>query len=75
MRALAEAVDGARETVHVAFYTLALDGTTSPVFDALVRAHRRGVQVRVLADHLGGLPYPGWKAARRALDDAGVEWR
>ncbi|NNH21758.1 cardiolipin synthase A [Pseudokineococcus marinus] len=72
---LARVVDGARETLHVAFYTLALDDTTRPVLDAVVRARRRGVQVRVLADHLGSLPYPGWEAARRALDEAGVDWR
>ncbi|WP_299037846.1 phospholipase D-like domain-containing protein [uncultured Pseudokineococcus sp.] len=75
VRHLVEVVDGARETLHVEYYTLALDGTTRPVLDAVVRAHRRGVQVRVLADHLGCLPYPGWKRARRVLDEAGVEWR
>ncbi|MEJ5868427.1 phospholipase D-like domain-containing protein [Pseudokineococcus sp. 5B2Z-1] len=75
VRALTEAVDGARETLHVQFYTLALDETTRPVVDAVVRAHRRGVRVLVLADHLGSVPYPGWKEARRALDEAGVEWR
>jgi len=75
VRHLAEVVDAARRVVHVQFYTLALDRSTAPVFAALARASRRGVEVRVLADHLGCLPYPGWKDARRALEDAGIPWR
>lgn len=74
VRRLVEAVDGARRVVHVEFYTLSRDDSTAPFFDALARATARGVEVRVLADHLGSVRYPRWRATARALDDAGATW-
>jgi phosphatidylserine/phosphatidylglycerophosphate/cardiolipin synthase-like enzyme len=43
---LTSLIDGARRTVDVAIYDLELDNVT----DALVRAHRRGVRVRLVTD-------------------------
>jgi len=43
---LAEAIDSARLTVDVAIYSLSLDS----IRDALLRAHRRGVRVRVVME-------------------------
>ena len=75
LRALIAAADGARSTLHVEFYILALDRTTAPFFVALEDARARGVQVRVLLDHLGSAGYPGYRRARDELDRLGVEWR
>ena len=72
--AMAEAVAGARTYVHVEFYIMAWDGTTDPFFTALAQAVRRGVRVRLLMDHLGSRRYPGWRAFRRRLTDAGIDW-
>ncbi|CAN5518584.1 cardiolipin synthase [soil metagenome] len=64
----------AERTVHVEFYILSLDHTTSPFFDALADAHDRGLRVRVLLDHLGNFPYPGYRRTIRWLKRSGVRW-
>jgi phosphatidylserine/phosphatidylglycerophosphate/cardiolipin synthase-like enzyme len=60
---LAESIDAARQTVDVAIYSLNLRS----IRDALIRAHERGVQVRVVmeSDNLDG-------SAPQALIDAGI---
>ncbi|MCM0621474.1 phospholipase D-like domain-containing protein [Nocardioides bruguierae] len=72
--AMARAVDAARDHVHVEFYILAWDETTAPVMEALERAAGRGVEVRLLMDHLGSRAYPGFKQLQRRLTDGGVRW-
>jgi cardiolipin synthase len=64
----------ARKTIHAEFYILSLDDTTRPFFDALQAAHDRGVKVRVLLDHLGNFPYPGYRRTIRWLKKSGVRW-
>ena len=71
---LAAGIRAARETVHLEFYILSLDDTTRPLFDALADARARGVTVRVLFDHMGSRPYPGYRATVRFLDRARVDW-
>lgn len=72
--AMTQAIAAATKTVHVEFYILLLDDTTAPFFDALEAAHRRGVKVRVLLDHLGNFQYPGFRRTKRRLTGMGVEW-
>jgi cardiolipin synthase len=72
---LAEAVDRAQRYVHVEFYILSLDPTSAPFFDALERAHRRGVTVRVLLDHIASRQYPGYRRTVKRLNQMGVQWR
>lgn len=74
LAALTDTVRNAVETVHVEFYIMSLDDTTAGFFAALADAVGRGVQVRVMLDHLGSRRYPGYRAATRALDSAGVDW-
>ncbi|MEQ1738031.1 MAG: phospholipase D-like domain-containing protein, partial [Rhodoglobus sp.] len=64
----------AKKSLHVEFYILSLDDTTAPFFDALEAAHARGVRVRVLLDHLGNFPYPGYRRTIRRLKHMGVQW-
>ena len=70
--AMTEAVDEAQHFVHVEFYISTWDTTTSDFFDALVRASKRGVTVRVLFDHLGSRSSAGYRrdarSARRGRD-------
>src|SRR4051794_27107207 len=73
--ALVAAVDRAERYVHVEFYILIRDATTEPFFDALQRAVGRGVDVRVLLDHVGTRPYPGYRRTRRSLTAMGVRWQ
>ncbi len=73
--ALVEAIRGAQRYVHVEFYILSLDTTTRPVFDALADAVARGVEVRVLLDHLGSRQYPGFRRSLAELTRIGVRWQ
>ncbi|NQD87268.1 cardiolipin synthase A, partial [Paenarthrobacter sp. CM16] len=67
-------MDAAEEYVHVEFYILALDPTTSPFFDAMARARKRGVEVRVLFDHLAAVGGPKYRDMLQAFDHMDVEW-
>lgn len=73
--AMVEAVDQARHHVHVEFYIQSWDETTDVFYQALARAVRRGVKVRLLVDHLGSRKYPGWRRFGRRLSEAGIDWR
>lgn len=64
----------ARTTVHAEFYIMSLDDTSAPFFDALEEAVARGVTVRVLLDHLGNFPYPGYRRTIERLKRMGVQW-
>ncbi len=72
--AMAEAIDTARDRVHVEFYIVAWDERTSVVFDALARAAARGVTVRLLFDHLGSRGLGGYRDLLRRLADSGIDW-
>ncbi|MGI3780091.1 MAG: cardiolipin synthase [Janthinobacterium lividum] len=74
LQALVEAVDTAERYVHVEFYITISDATTEPFFAALRRAVERGVTVRLLLDHMGTRPYPGYRRTLRALTEMGVLW-
>jgi len=53
IREMVEDIDKARSTVHLCFYIWLADHNGFRIKDALVRAAKRGVKVRVLADALG----------------------
>ncbi|MFE1084244.1 cardiolipin synthase [Brevibacterium sediminis] len=71
---MAELVDEAHEYVHVEIYIMAWDSTTDVFFQALERASARGVEVRVLFDHIGSRKYPGFHRLGKRLNAAGIEW-
>lgn len=73
--AMADAVDGADDYVHVEFYIVAWDEATGPFFDALVRATERGVTVRLLFDHLGSRAIPTYQATVERLRQTRIDWR
>ena len=52
--AMLDAIGQARETIDLEMYIFRDDGTGQRFADALLEAARRGVQVRVLVDWLGG---------------------
>lgn len=71
---MAAEVDRARSHVHVEFYITAWDDVTGPLFDALVRAGGRGVDVRLLFDHLGSRRISGYRRMLRRLRRTDIEW-
>ena len=72
--AMIDDIDRATNFVHVEFYIMSLDTTTAPFFDALERAVKRGVIVRVLLDHLQSKRQVGYRRTLSRLDRAGVQW-
>jgi cardiolipin synthase A/B len=75
LQTMAEAIRGAEHYVHFQFYIAVADDTTEPVIAALEDAHRRGITVRVLIDHLGSVSHPGYEQLVHRLDEAGIPWR
>jgi cardiolipin synthase len=64
-------IDAARDHVHLLYYILEDDATGRRVVDTVVRAARRGVACRVLADAVGSKR--GLARLGPALRDAGAE--
>ncbi|MGO2037260.1 MAG: cardiolipin synthase [Brevibacterium sp.] len=74
IRRMTELVDAAEEYAHAEIYIMAWDSTTDIFFQALERAVERGVQVRVLFDHIGSRKYPGFHRLGKRLSRAGIDW-
>ncbi len=68
---IAADVDGAKRYVHMLFYIFENDDVGRRMADALVRAARRGITVRVLMDAIGSRA--GLKGLGPGLREAGVE--
>ena len=71
---LADAIDAAERFVHIEFYIFVLDDTTRIMFDAMKRAVDRGIEVRVLLDHVATLRNAYAKETRDALTEMGAQW-
>lgn len=77
-------IDAATSNVHLCFYIWLADGNGLKLKDALIRAARRGIRVRVLADALGSRSFTRsahWQDliasgadARMALPVGGLVW-
>ncbi|CAB0661676.1 cardiolipin synthase [Corynebacterium diphtheriae bv. mitis] len=74
IQAMADAVDQARDYVHVQIYIVAWDDTTDVFFRALERAVQRGVEVRLLFDQVGSWKYPGYRRLGKRLTAIGVDF-
>lgn len=74
MLRLAKLIDEASASISIEIYAVAWDETTDVVFQALERAVKRGVHVRLLFDHIGSAKYPGFRKLKRRLTDIGVDW-
>jgi cardiolipin synthase len=68
--AMLAAIDAAQKSVGLCSYIFRDDEAGLPIIEALIRAHRRGVQVRVLIDGVGGGYF--WSATYQRLHEAGV---
>jgi cardiolipin synthase len=74
IRRMAAAVDTAEVAVHVEIYIMAWDDTTDVFFTALSDAVKRGVDVRLLFDHIGTRGYPGYHDFLKRMTASGIIW-
>jgi cardiolipin synthase len=74
LQAMTDAVNSSTKSVHVEFYILSLDRTTAPFFDALEAAIKRGVDVRVLLDHIASVRSVGHRKTARRLTRMHAKW-
>lgn len=65
-------IDKAKHYVHLEYFIIVLDEITEPLFDALARAVKRGVVVRVMYDSLTARRFPGRKKMIERLKVDGV---
>jgi cardiolipin synthase A/B len=75
IRAMAEAVRKARRFVNAEFYIMSTDHVTDDLLTALEEAADRGVEVRVLFDHIGTLRVKGYNKLLRRLKASRIQWR
>lgn len=72
---MATAVNKSKKYVNFEFYITSYDKTSAPLIDALVNAHKRGVEVKILLDHIGSLQYPDYKKTIKLFDKEGLNWQ
>ncbi|MGO4455664.1 cardiolipin synthase [Arthrobacter sp. RAF14] len=75
IEAMTAAARGAKRYVNVEFYIMAYDSVTEPLFTALEEAAERGVEVRLLFDHIGTLRVRGYRRLLRRLKNSEIRWR
>jgi cardiolipin synthase len=71
---MAAEIDKATRFVHVEFFIIGLDDTTRVFFTAMENAVKRGVTVRLLADHIATRKVANSEQMTAELDRMGVEW-
>ncbi|MGO2051198.1 cardiolipin synthase [Glutamicibacter sp. 287] len=76
LESMRQAIEQAQRYVHIQFYIMGDDEEyVGPVLDALEAASRRGVNVRLLFDHLGTLRVTGYRDLKKRLRKSDIEWR
>ncbi|MET3932010.1 cardiolipin synthase [Arthrobacter sp. OAP107] len=75
IRAMTEAVRKAKRFVNAEFYIMSTDHVTDDLLTALEEAADRGVQVRVLFDHIGTLRVKGYNRLLKRLKAGNIQWR
>ncbi|WP_306914805.1 MULTISPECIES: cardiolipin synthase [unclassified Arthrobacter] len=75
IRAMAAAVREAKDFVNAEFYIMSTDHVTDELLTALEEAAERGVEVRVLFDHLGTLRIKGYRKLIARLKASKISWR
>jgi cardiolipin synthase len=72
--AMADAIRGAQDYVHVEFYILQADDSTDNFFRAMEEAAARGIPVRVLLDYWANRWKPKYRETVRRLEAMGADW-
>ncbi|MCU1481499.1 MAG: cls [Subtercola sp.] len=71
---MAAEIDTATTFVHVEYFIVSFDSVTKPFFTAMENAVKRGVKVRLLADHISSKKVPKSTETFAELDRIGVQW-
>jgi cardiolipin synthase len=75
IRAMTEAVRKAKRFVNAEFYIMSTDHVTDDLLTAHEEAADRGVEVRVLFDHIGTLRVKGYNRLLKRLRASRIQWR
>ncbi|HET8879708.1 MAG TPA: phospholipase D-like domain-containing protein, partial [Arthrobacter sp.] len=75
IKAMAAAVREAESFINAEFYILSTDHVTDDLLTALEDAAERGVEVRLLFDHLGTLRIKGYRKLIARLKASKIRWR
>ena len=75
VKAMAAAVRSAETFVNAEFYIMSTDHVTDDLLTALEEAAERGVEVRILFDHLGTLRIKGYRKLIKRLKASKIRWR
>jgi cardiolipin synthase len=67
-------IQHAKQSIYIEYFIITLDTTTTPLFDALEDAVKRGVEVYVLFDALGSRKYKNYKQMMQRLTAIDVQW-
>ena len=73
--AMTKAVRGAKSYINAEFYIMSSDHVTDELLGELEAAVQRGVEVRLLFDHIGTLRIRGYRRLVRRLRKSGIQWR
>ena len=73
--AMTEAVRKAKKFVNAEFYIMSTDHITDELLTAMEEAAERGVEVRVLFDHIGTLRVKGYRNLLRRLRASKIQWK
>jgi cardiolipin synthase len=73
--AMTRAVRGAKRYINAEFYIMSSDHITDELLGELEAAVQRGVEVRLLFDHIGTLRIRGYRRLVRRLRKSGIQWR
>ncbi len=72
---MTRAIRGAKKFVNAEFYIMSSDYVTDEFLTALEDAADRGVEVRVLFDHIGTLRVPGYRNLLKRLEASNIQFR
>ena len=75
IKAMAEEVRKAKRFINAEFYILSSDHVTDELLTAMEDAAERGVEVRLLFDHLGTLRIKGYSKLIARLKASKIRWR
>ncbi|MCP9000634.1 cardiolipin synthase [Pseudarthrobacter sp. RMG13] len=73
--AMTQAVRRAKTFVNAEFYIMSTDHITDDLLTALEEAAERGVEVRVLFDHIGTLRVKGYRDLLKRLRAGKIQWK
>ncbi len=75
IQAMTVAVRKAKRFVNAEFYIMSSDHVTDDLLTAMEEAAERGVEVRVLFDHIGTLRVPGYRNLLKRLRAGKIQWK